>query len=135
MTVQQERFLAAYLETYNAAKSAVIAGYAPKYAHVTGYRLLKNREIRERIDDIMAQEKEKALMTRQERRAFWEAIMSDETAKTTDRLKASELLAKSYGDFDAATIERERLDSLTPEKRAEETCRNSKISFPLGAVS
>ena len=130
MTLKQERFLTAYLETGSASQAAIMAGYSGKFASRIGYALLQKKGIKERIETIMAKERQSALMSRNERRAFWEQIMTDETAKTADRLKASELLAKSYGDFDAGVIERERLDSLTPEARQTEKNNSNKIFFP-----
>ena len=58
----------------------------------------------------------------EEVRQFWTATMRDENMKPTDRLKASELLAKVYGAFlervevDADVKTREIMSSLTEKE-------------------
>lgn len=58
----------------------------------------------------------------EEIRQFWTDTMRDQGAKTGDRLKASELLAKTYGAFldrvevDAEVKTRELMASLTEEE-------------------
>ncbi len=58
----------------------------------------------------------------EEVRQFWTATMRDENTKPADRLKASELLAKTYGAFlerlkvDADVKTREVMASLTEEE-------------------
>lgn len=58
----------------------------------------------------------------EEVRQFWTATMRDENMKPADRLKASELLAKTYGAFlervevDADVKTREAMAFLTEEE-------------------
>jgi phage terminase small subunit len=58
-------------------------------------------KIRTRHDNIYNKPAimETAVATRQERQKFWTDLMHDVTAAMGDRIKASELLGKSEGDF------------------------------------
>lgn len=95
LTDKQKRFVAAY--DGNALEAMHKAGYA-KSTH-TAYRVLRNPEvaaaIRARDEQIMSP----LIAKREERQAFWTSVMKDENAEMKDRLKASELLGKSEGDF------------------------------------
>lgn len=107
MTPKQKRFIEAY--TGNATKAAIAAGYSEKTACSIGERLLRNVDIREAIQLREKERLSEAIANREERQTFWSAIMRDSEEKTSDRLKASELLAKSNGDF------LERVELTKPE--------------------
>lgn len=97
LTTRQKRFIEAY--SGNAAEAARAAGYSPKTADKIASQLMDKQEI---IDAIHAREKERTsaeIMTREQRQIFWSSIMRDDSQRITDRLRASELLAKSEGDF------------------------------------
>ncbi|MBZ0291415.1 MAG: terminase small subunit [Anaerolineae bacterium] len=49
----QQAFVYYYLQTFNATKAAILAGYSPDTAYAQGHRLLKNAEIRAEIDRHM----------------------------------------------------------------------------------
>lgn len=97
MTPKQKKFIELY--SGNATEAATLAGFSPKTAYSQGQRLLKNVEIVEQI----RQRENKYISTiaadRQERQGFWTSLMRNPEERTSDRLKASELLAKSEGDF------------------------------------
>jgi len=97
MTPKQKRFIECY--SGNAAEAARLAGYSEKTACSIGERLLRNVDIREAIQLREKERLSEAIASREERQTFWSAIMRDSEEKTADRLKASELLAKSCGDF------------------------------------
>ena len=97
MTPKQERFVAAY--EGNATEAALKAGYSKKTAYAQGQRLLKNVEIADAIRQREKKNIDKVIAPRLERQSFWTATMRDEGAEMKDRLKASELLGKSEGDF------------------------------------
>lgn len=52
LNIQQEKFAIAYAKTHHGTKSAIAAGYSTKNAAVQGSRLLKNEEIKERIEEL-----------------------------------------------------------------------------------
>ena len=97
MTPKQKRFIEHY--TGNATKAAIAAGYSAKTACSIGERLLRNVDIREAIQLREKERLSEAIASREERQEFWSSIMRDAEERTADRLKASELLAKSNGDF------------------------------------
>jgi phage terminase small subunit len=49
LTNKQLLFCEYYVDTFNARKSALKAGYDEKYSHTNGYRLLKNKAIKRQI--------------------------------------------------------------------------------------
>ena len=97
MTPKQQRFIEAY--DGNATRAAIQAGYSEKTACSIGERLLRNVDIKEAILKRERNRTMDIIATREERQSFWTGIMRNAEEKTTDRLKASELLAKSEGDF------------------------------------
>ena len=97
LTVRQQRFAEAY--TGNATEAALIAGYSAKTAHSIGAENLKKPEIMQAIRKREEERMKGPIANRQTRQEFWTAIMQDEARPVRDRLKASELLARSEGDF------------------------------------
>jgi len=97
LTHKQRAFVAAYAG--NATEAAIKAGYSAKTAYSMGQRLLKNVEVAQAINE--REEKNRGIMIagREERQRFWTAMMRDESVDPRARLKASELLGKSGGDF------------------------------------
>lgn len=99
MTHRQELFIQEYLNSLNATQSAIRAGYSPKTAYSIGQRLLKNVEVLQAINTAMNEKKSALIATREQRQEFWTSVMLDTDTAMKDRLKASELLGKSEGDF------------------------------------
>lgn len=92
---QQRRFVAAYRG--NAREAARIAGYkGPKEA---AGRLIANPKVVAAIREREGHETKTLVLDRQQRQAFWTSVVQDSAASMTDRLRASELLARSEGDF------------------------------------
>lgn len=86
----------------NAEKSAIMAGYSPRYARGNAYKLIKRKEVQEYLKYLhsLAQEEEqKQIATIADIQSFWTHIMNDEEQTIKNRLKASELLAKAQGAF------------------------------------
>lgn len=119
MTPKQERFIELY--NGNATQAALAAGYSPKTAYRTGADLLKNPQIVSAIKAKQTSVYAPLIANREKRQIFWTQMMENPRTKDTDRLRASELLAKSEGDF----IERRevevsgRIDVFLPEVREE----------------
>jgi len=97
LTAKQQRFIDFY--DGNATAAAIKAGYSEKSAKRIAAHLMDDERI---IAAIQAREKSRSapdIADREARQKFWSAIMRDENTMIMARLKASELLAKSEGDF------------------------------------
>jgi len=101
LTTKQRAFVAAYLGTAagNATKAAELAGYGgnEKSLAVTGSQLLRVPHVILALERITAAPG--VVLTRNERQAFWSIVINSPKVSMRDRLKASEMLAKSQGDF------------------------------------
>lgn len=85
----------------NATEAARLAGYEgnDKTLAQVGYENLRKPEILKAIRERGDEEHAARVATRIKRQAFWTEIMAAETVEMKDRLKASELLARSEADF------------------------------------
>lgn len=99
LTVKQQRFVDAY--EGNATEAARKAGYKGNAATLgaVGNENLKKPAIADAIRAREAKRASSTIANRAERQAFWTAMMRDTGASESDRLRASELLGKSEGDF------------------------------------
>ena len=97
LTVKQQAFVEAYCG--NATEAALQAGYSPKTAAFIGAENLKKPKINVAIKEREDKRLSPLIAKREERQEFWTSMMRDKTRKDDIRLKASELLAKSEGDF------------------------------------
>lgn len=97
LTTRQKAF--AELYDGNAKQAAIKVGYSEKTAYSQGQRLLKNVEVMKAVQAREENEASKRIATRQQRQEFWSDVMGDGEAEMKDRLKASELLGRSEGDF------------------------------------
>lgn len=98
-TSRQKKFAATF--DGNATESARRAGYAgddPTLA-TQGYRLLRNAEVAKLIAAREEGALEKLTLSLVERQQLWSEIAVDRKQSMRDRLKASELLGRSQGDF------------------------------------
>lgn len=99
MNARKERFCLEYAASGNATQAAIAAGYSPKTARSQGQRLLTNVDIRDRLEELQQETRREKIADIDAIQAFWTAVLRDTNAKTADRLKASELLARSQGAF------------------------------------
>ena len=99
MTPKQERFVAEYLACMNASEAARRAGYSAKTAASQAERLLRNVEISEAVKKALEEKNTALIATREERQKFWTETLRDVEEDMKNRLRASELLAKSECDF------------------------------------
>ena len=99
MTQKQTKFIDAYMgeAAGNATEAAKLAGYSKKTAYSIGQENLKKPEILQEINK--RSESDPLTTSRIERQRWWSSVVRDETAEMKDRLRASELLARSQGDF------------------------------------
>ena len=117
MTPKQQRFIHEYLADCNGTQAAIRAGYSRKTAGAIAEKLLKKAEIRKAIDAAMSEQKNALIATREERQRFWTETLRNEEEDMKHRLRASELLGKSFCDF----TERR-------EVQAEVTCRDYDLT-------
>ena len=122
MNQRKRAFCEAYLISGNATDAAREAGYSPRSARSIGQRLLTFDDVREYLERRNQEISAVNTAQMEEVRQFWTATMRDENMKPADRLKASELLAKTYGAFlervgvDADVKMREVMASLTEKE-------------------
>jgi phage terminase small subunit len=91
----------AFVELYNGnlEQTAIKAGYSVKAAKIAGIRNMKNDTVRYLIQQRQTKELKPQVFSRIERQIYWSDIMRDTEQDMKNRLKASELLARSEGDF------------------------------------
>lgn len=99
MTERQKRFAEFYAGSGNAAEAARLAGYSEKTARSQGQRLLTDVDIMKYVRELQDKAAAGRIATMTQTKAFWSDIMHSTEEKTVNRLKASELLAKSAGAF------------------------------------
>ena len=122
MNQRRQAFCEAYLASGNATEAARKAGYSPQSARSQGQRLLTYADVQEYLAERNQEISAASTAQVEEIRQFWTATMRDQGAKTGDRLKASELLAKTYGAFldrvevDAEVKTRELMAGMTEEE-------------------
>ena len=99
LTVKQQRFVDAY--SGNATEAARLAGYSgsDETLRQTGAENLAKPHISELIKSRENDRQTFLIMTREERQIFWSDTIRDEEQDMSVRLRASELLGKSEGDF------------------------------------
>jgi len=97
LTSRQRKFVALY--EGNATQAAIKAGFSKKTARSQGQRLLTKVDIIKALQEREKRETGPLVANRQARQQLWTKIMLDETVEMRDRLKASELLGRSEGDF------------------------------------
>lgn len=99
MNEKQKRFAENYATNPNATEAAKAAGYSEKTARSQGQRLLTNVDIVNYIKKLQDETAAVRISGITAVKAFWSDTMNDTSEKTSDRLKASELLAKASGAF------------------------------------
>lgn len=97
LTGKQRKFVEAY--SGNATAAAIAAGYSAKTAHSIGNENLRKPDIVAAIRKRENKAIKHDVASRLERQKFWTSTMRDVENDMKDRLKASELLGRSEGDF------------------------------------
>lgn len=97
LTEKQRAWIDYYKQGHSAAEAARLAGYRGNNHDVIGAQNLAklSKFITDR-DDVLDASR---IADMEEINAFWTKTMRDETAERRDRLKASELRARSLGAF------------------------------------
>lgn len=99
MTTRQRAFCEYYAACGNAAQAAREAGYSERTARAQAQRLLTNVDILKYVRELQNRAATGRIASAAQIQAFWSDTLNDTTQKTADRLKASELLARSAGLF------------------------------------
>ena len=99
LNARQKAFCEYYVASGNATESARRAGYSENYAKNRIHELLKNVGICGYIEELNEKAKDSRIMSMLEIKEFWSETIKNSNVKMTDRLKASELLAKTNGAF------------------------------------
>ena len=100
------KFAEEWLKTTNATQSAIEAGYSERTAYSAGNRLLKKVDVKQYIDERLAEMKESSIANTNEVMQFLSSTMRGDIPDQfgldpalNDRLKAAELLGKRYKLF------------------------------------
>lgn len=83
----------------NAEKSMIEAGYSKRYARGNAYKIVARKDVQEYIEHLKSHPVQKGVYDLQDLRKFWTNIVKSNEYKTSDRLRASELLGKSLQAF------------------------------------
>lgn len=130
MNDMQKRFAELYAANPNATEAAKGAGYSERTARSQGQRLLTNVDILQYIQSLQDAAAAERIASLTETKAFWSDVMHNPNEKTADRLKASELLAKSSGAFASAVTVRSRNGDTAFIATAEEGGNDVIIYMP-----
>lgn len=100
------KFAEEWLKTTNATQSAIKAGYSARTAYSAGNRLLKKVDVKQYIDERLAEMQESSIADTNEVMQFLSSTMRGDIPDQfgldpalNDRLKAAELLGKRYKLF------------------------------------
>lgn len=100
------KFAEEWLKTTNATQSAIKAGYSARTAYSAGNRLLKKVDVKQYIDERLAEMQENSIADTNEVMQFLSSTMRGDISDQfgldpalNDRLKAAELLGKRYKLF------------------------------------
>lgn len=100
------KFAEEWLKTTNATQSAIKAGYSARTAYSAGSRLLKKVDVKQYIDERLAEMQENSIADTNEVMQFLSSTMRGDIPDQfgldpalNDRLKAAELLGKRYKLF------------------------------------
>lgn len=84
----------------NAERSAIEAGYSKSYARGNAHKLVARQDVLEYIKYLSSRENHvRDIMELLDIQEFWTEQIRDKKNRTSDRIRASELLAKSKGAF------------------------------------
>lgn len=100
------KFAEEWLKTTNATQSAIKAGYSERTAYSAGNRLLKKVDVKQYIEERLAEMQESSIADTNEVMQFLSSTMRGDIPDQfgldpalNDRLKAAELLGKRYKLF------------------------------------
>ena len=83
----------------NARQAALKAGYTEVFAKSKSYKLLQNENIAEYIKELNAPSESAAIMTIEEIHAFLTDVINSDDVRTSEKLKAADILLKCKGAY------------------------------------
>ena len=99
MTERQKKFCDYYIELGNATKAAIKAGYSKKTANRIATENLSKPVIKEYIKQRQEETKTKRTADMIEVKEFWAGVLRNKKELMANRIKVSELIAKTNGAF------------------------------------
>lgn len=95
----QQKIADAKLQGMSDEQAVIAAGYSKRYAAGNAYKVVGNSGIQRLIAEGAKRLHNKGIATAEDIQKFWTETVSDPNCLRTDRLRASELLAKAQGMF------------------------------------
>ena len=99
LTPKQKAFADYFIQSGNATQSAIKAGYSENTSKETGYENLTKPHIVKYIEEQNKAIQSNRIADMEEVKEFWSNTIRDNELDLKDRLKASELIAKTNGAF------------------------------------
>ena len=99
INARQKKFADEYIISGIAEKAALNAGYSKNYARSQAHNLLANVGIQKYIEEQNKKIESSKIASMQEIKEFWTSTLYEVEHEIRDRMRASELLAKSHGGF------------------------------------
>lgn len=99
MTEKQKKFCDYYITSGNGAESAIKAGYSKKTARTIANENLTKPYIQEYIEKRQKETQTKRTADMIEVKEFWASILRNKNEQMANRIKVSELIAKSNNAF------------------------------------
>ena len=99
LNLKQKKFADEYIASGNAYQSAIKAGYSESYAKTHVYKLLENARITEYLREKTKELDKKKIATMEEVQQFWASVLRSDEMDIRERIKVSELIARSQGGF------------------------------------
>ena len=99
LNIRQRKFAEYYVQSGNAADSAIRAGYSEKYAAQNTDKLLKNTNISDYIKELTEKAKDERIMTAKDRQVLLSDIARGSENEPSDRIRAVDTLNKMTGEY------------------------------------
>lgn len=122
LNMRQRKFAEYYIQSGNAAESAIKAGYSAKYANTNASKLLQNTMIANYVKEISDKAKDECIINAKDRQVILSDIAKADTNAPSDRIKAIDTLNKMTGEYlnkvelsGNLTAETSKLDELVKQ--------------------
>lgn len=99
VTERQKKFAEYYVQSGNAAQSAIKAGYSDSYATHRTDEMLRNVEIAEYIKELSQKAQNERILTAKDRQEMLSDIAKDKHNLLSERIKAIDTLNKMTGEY------------------------------------
>lgn len=99
MTPKQKAFAEFYAQSGNGTDAAIKAGYSTDTAKQMASENLTKPDVTAYLSTLTQDATDNRIADAVERQIFWTEVMRNKEEKTEIRLKSSELLARSQGQF------------------------------------